>query len=124
MPPLLAKPSYCDPNSVSQFHTTSESYESPAPCMLRVVPPTCVIKGELEGAFCRPTLSTPLTVEAPVVNAALSPEALKNVCPAAAMLLKMLSVVVVGPPLQPQEQLKFFIVALAESMAFRMSLGL
>src|SRR5665647_826557 len=86
--------------------------------MVKVVPPTCVMLGLLEGEPSKLELST-----CPGVNASLSPEALKNDCPCAAICLKMVSVVELGPPLQPQEQLKFLIVLLA-AMVFKISLGI
>lgn len=55
-----------------------------------------------------------------MVNASLSPEALKNDCPWDAICWKMASVVASGPPPQPQEQLKFLTVLLA-AIAFKMS---
>jgi len=68
-------------------------------------------------------LSTPLTELAPVVKASLSPDALKNDCPTMAMFVKIVSVVVLGPPRQPHEQLKFFTVLLSVNIAFKMSFG-
>src|SRR5205814_784801 len=55
-------------------------------------------------------------------NASESPDAWKNDCPWEAIALKMLSVVVVGPPIHVHEQLRFLIVLLA-AMVFKMSLG-
>src|ERR1019366_1532678 len=112
MPPLLAVPP-------PQFQTTSEAQEAPVPFIVNVVPPTWVMYGLLEGALGCRGLSTPLTEREPDVNAPLSPDALKNVCPTASMLLKIASVVVLGPP-QPHEQLKFTTLLLA-SIAFRTS---
>ena len=75
--------------------------------------------GELDGALPVPVLSTPFTEFAPVVNASLSPEALKKDCPAACMFLKMLSVVVDGPPPQPQLQDNCLIELLNVTIEFK-----
>ena len=40
------------------------------------------------------------------------------------MFLKIVSVVVLGPPLQPQEEDKLFTVLLLANIAFKMSLGM
>jgi hypothetical protein len=56
--------------------------------------------------------------------ASLSPDAWKNDCPTAAMFVKILSVVVLGPPPQVHEQLKFLTVLLAVTMVFRTSFWL
>src|ERR1035437_4592723 len=74
--------------------------------------------GLLEGEPEKPELST-----CPAVKASLSPDALKKDCPCAAICLKMVSVVASGPPLQPQEQLKFLTMLLA-AMVFKISLGI
>src|SRR5580698_11214012 len=110
MPPLLA------------LHTTSDAQAAPVAFITRVVPPTWVIYGLLEGAFSVEGLSTAFTLLEPVVKAPLSPDALKKVCPTASMLSKMTSVVLLGPP-QPQEQLKFKTLLLA-SIAFKTSFWL
>src|SRR5882724_5795683 len=102
MPPLL--PVYL-PLFDPQFQTVSDDHEPPAPVVVNVVPPTCVIFVLSDGNGIEPE------------KASESPDALKNDWPCAAICLKICSDVASGEP-PPHEQL----ICLAElSLAMRLS---
>src|SRR3569833_1322240 len=61
------------PVPLPRFHTVSESLAPPAPVVVNVVAPTCVIYGLSLGKSIK------------LVYAAASPDALKNDCPCAAI---------------------------------------
>src|SRR5439155_24969580 len=106
MPPLLPAPP-------PQFQTVSEI----GLVAVNVVPPTCTIFVLLDGSFTRVGSSTAL-----FTKASESPEALKNVCPCAAICLKICSIVGLGPPLQPHDEL-IWLAALSVAMRFKTSSG-
>ena len=68
------------------FQLVSERKETPEPLMLKTVPPTCVMLGLKDGELGWLGLSTSLAE--PPAKASLSPEALKNDCPWAAICRK------------------------------------
>src|SRR5262249_43960999 len=97
MPPLLPTPS--SPYRLPQFQTVSD-VRAPFCEVVKVVAPTCVMKGLLDGSPSPLGSST-----SPGRKASLSPDALKNVWPCAIICLKIWSVVAFGPPIHPHEQL-------------------
>src|SRR5271163_2192572 len=97
------------PSPPPQFQTVSDTHEPSGPLVLKVVPPTWVMFG----------LSAGKRIGWPWGKAHLSPTALKNDCPWAAICRNICSAVGSGPP-PPHEQLSWW-TRLSLAMRLKMS---